>query len=598
MPSYSYTRAGRERNVSKPDSPASFPFEESLPQYFIVRPDITKHTASGTVTIKGPMVPLIPVDQLPTWLEVVSVPRELGVDQMRGLRNLGEYHKDFDCYEVHITREIMTSIATAAPTMSTIGTSSGVQHQGRRECQHPGSTSSTITTHGDFNLQRTSTTKATSTKSNNTLDPSSSKVGRHRKNRDCTPPSVPSTPSSNGSGDDSGRPFRPPSSSSSKASGDSIEEKANQMDPPVRGKTTSTTKRSQNGNAVTSGKETTSSPLDGRDSSQHLTTTRSRFPSSPRPGPSTPAHLYAAPHHHYGVPSGPISPPSHPASRLLSSFPAHTDEAATMAPSYRSGQHRYCGSAGAIDTRNAAAAAPSSGPGGKGTHNNGTSSIFCRHWCHHGKCKWGPVCKYQHEMPASRAGLREVGLADFPVWYKAGVEFSLAGSGYWAPGAGATTVINTTSNPGLALGTGHGRFHGMSVTEEDLIEIRERLEMLFEARAKAARQGELRDRDRGRDGERGGEEQQRVKGKDKDRGRLKREKHVAQAEPEPEGASDDGSEYYVGEQTLERRLQEAELEDQRALEVVQAQLDRHTKAKEKQAHQAEEAEEVEKLVDI
>lgn len=44
-------------------------------------------------------------------------------------------------------------------------------------------------------------------------------------------------------------------------------------------------------------------------------------------------------------------------------------------------------------------------------------TVYCRHWCHHGTCKWGWECRYQHRMPTSREGLREVGLKDFPMWY-------------------------------------------------------------------------------------------------------------------------------------------------------------------------------------
>ena len=44
-------------------------------------------------------------------------------------------------------------------------------------------------------------------------------------------------------------------------------------------------------------------------------------------------------------------------------------------------------------------------------------TAFCRHWCHHGTCKWGWNCKFQHRMPTTAEGLREVGLRGFPTWY-------------------------------------------------------------------------------------------------------------------------------------------------------------------------------------
>ncbi|KAK7426400.1 hypothetical protein QQZ08_007155 [Neonectria magnoliae] len=49
------------------------------------------------------------------------------------------------------------------------------------------------------------------------------------------------------------------------------------------------------------------------------------------------------------------------------------------------------------------------------------SPSFCRHWCHHGTCKWGPACRFQHAMPTDFAGLAAVGLADFPDWWLATV---------------------------------------------------------------------------------------------------------------------------------------------------------------------------------
>lgn len=42
---------------------------------------------------------------------------------------------------------------------------------------------------------------------------------------------------------------------------------------------------------------------------------------------------------------------------------------------------------------------------------------YCRHWCHHGTCKWDSECRYEHTMPTTQEGLREIGLKDFPMWY-------------------------------------------------------------------------------------------------------------------------------------------------------------------------------------
>ncbi|KAI8958555.1 hypothetical protein F5Y11DRAFT_362482 [Daldinia sp. FL1419] len=76
----------------------------SLPQYFIVRPGTTKVTASGVVTVPGPLVPLIAVDQLPEWFNLVDVPRELTVEQTVGLRNLGTVSKSPETYQVFMCK--------------------------------------------------------------------------------------------------------------------------------------------------------------------------------------------------------------------------------------------------------------------------------------------------------------------------------------------------------------------------------------------------------------------------------------------------------------------------------------------------------------
>ena len=50
---------------------------------------------------------------------------------------------------------------------------------------------------------------------------------------------------------------------------------------------------------------------------------------------------------------------------------------------------------------------------------------FCRHWCQHGACKWGPACRYRHTMPTTAEGLAEVGLRDFPGRWTAAVHLAL-----------------------------------------------------------------------------------------------------------------------------------------------------------------------------
>ena len=71
---------------------------------------------------------------------------------------------------------------------------------------------------------------------------------------------------------------------------------------------------------------------------------------------------------------------------------------------------------------------------------------LCRHWCHHGICKWGQQCRYRHIMPMSTSGLQEVSLADWPVWFRK-----------MNPGYFAAEVVTSTSQSNVSLGRAKGR---------------------------------------------------------------------------------------------------------------------------------------------
>lgn len=77
--------------------------------HFIVRPDMDDGTP-------GPIVPLIAVDQLPDWIQLTGVPRELDAEQILGLINLGMVDKEDDSvFEVRLhdnkTRAILNGQA-------------------------------------------------------------------------------------------------------------------------------------------------------------------------------------------------------------------------------------------------------------------------------------------------------------------------------------------------------------------------------------------------------------------------------------------------------------------------------------------------------
>ena len=55
------------------------------------------------------------------------------------------------------------------------------------------------------------------------------------------------------------------------------------------------------------------------------------------------------------------------------------------------------------------------------TQTNTTRTEYCRHWCHHGTCKWGLHCRHLHAMPTTPAALAAVGLRGVPAWWVATV---------------------------------------------------------------------------------------------------------------------------------------------------------------------------------
>lgn len=97
-----------------------------------------------------------------------------------------------------------------------------------------------------------------------------------------------------------------------------------------------------------------------------------------------------------------------------------------------------------VDTRTRRAVVPRIKDKNFGT-NPGTN--YCRHWCHHGTCKWGWECRYQHQMPTTQESLREVGLKDLPTWYL----LMMAGGGF--PGMGENTGLGLHSGTNVGFNT-------------------------------------------------------------------------------------------------------------------------------------------------
>ncbi|KAI1482557.1 hypothetical protein F4774DRAFT_428889 [Daldinia eschscholtzii] len=317
--------SGREGGHSQQRSDSSSPASSGspptknqipLPHYFIVRPGTTKITASGTVTMPGPIVPLIAVDQLPKWLELLGVPRELSVEQTVGLRNLGTVPKDLGFYKVYMNGNIQGE--PAAPK----------------------------------NHHRTQTEQDTS---NSRLAPTNVLA-------------VSATPS-------------PATTLTSSPLAEEVLARNSQIDPA--------SESINNNNINYSGVGTAGSntPL---------------YPILHTPEPTYSPPLPPPPSYHTPIPPSHYLPSWYPPSRKPT-----TTSSSSSSTTPRSGTT---------------------------SHTSGSpSSLYCKHWCHRGTCRWGAQCRYAHSMPATPAGLRDVGLAHHPAWYTTAVSMAFGPGGFINP---------------------------------------------------------------------------------------------------------------------------------------------------------------------
>ncbi|RYP81304.1 hypothetical protein DL769_002033 [Monosporascus sp. CRB-8-3] len=344
-----------------------------LPRHFLVRPGTVKHTASGAVTIPGPMVPLLPVDQLPEWMDVLGVPRELAVEQTAGLVNLGTVARGPApfFYEVYFHQP---------------------QHDQQQYVQCP--------------------------RRGNGDDSSKKKHWSEAEQED-----------EDGRGNGNGRPMTEDASSSSRTSisASSSLASASRMDPAAKSFTSA--------RATSASNEKSRASKTNDPSAKHGTNNRGdppppRLPSPTVHGSSTSAsnqYLYYHNNNHNDDDGGgghPLPPPSPPhpysADRMLAASAA----ASFHAPSHpHDPAHHQHSNHNRLLSSSAASKRHGSNPS--------PASVYCRHWCHHGRCRWQGACRYAHAMPSTAEGLRAVGLGDYPAWWRAavGMAFRMTGGG-------------------------------------------------------------------------------------------------------------------------------------------------------------------------
>ncbi|KAF7536490.1 hypothetical protein G7054_g4463 [Neopestalotiopsis clavispora] len=376
-----------------------------LPQYFLVRPDVVKHTASGAVMTKGAMVPLIPIDQLPSWLEIADVPRELYPEDIKGLTNLGKSSKDFDTYNVCVIYHD-NDCGTYEPRM-TSGLDKIKNQHGRNSSG--GRIITGVRDEPDSNSRGHSQRALQNLRSDDLV----TTPGEHDVIDERQVDTHDDMESGSSRHDDSSYELS--------ASPNSSETCASVL-------SNSTDKELFSSLRVKKGIEESRHAPETTDISSALVI-RKQIPPSPTAGlnPRIPSSVPLRPREHcnpYGtlnhkriVPSGSQAAdsrysPSQP-SRSLGisdhrggggSGSSRYDVLGYSSPSSTTTTHRH-------DTNNDNRSLLSLG--------GGSSTTYCRHWCHHNTCKYGAECKYIHEMPKTLEGLSAVGLSDWPKWYKA-----------------------------------------------------------------------------------------------------------------------------------------------------------------------------------
>lgn len=338
------------------------------PEHFIVRP--------GPTGIGEAVVPLIAVDQLPDWMQLVGVPREIDLEQAVGLANLGLVACDGkSSYEVRLHTDKIRAILSVGvddANEESVVPSDSVSASGKdiKDSQAQSASSSPLK-QGD----RTEAEK---------LDPS--------------PPGIPQeqldlltdTPKKVAKPVNSNEAHSTPTIPRTRAWADDVSD----VDSP---------------DLFSAGLET---PATAQEKEQEAKGTDEQPEPATEPGLSASRHNIAN-----------DSTDAKPIRKDQDIRPHLTEE-----------------------TRDARLRRPMIPRTKDRVFGMNPDTIYCRHWCHHGTCKWGWECRYQHRMPSNQDGLREVGLKDFPTWYL----LMMAGGGL--PG-----------NPSIGSGMGAGMGAGMGL---------------------------------------------------------------------------------------------------------------------------------------
>ncbi|TDZ30514.1 hypothetical protein C8035_v002791 [Colletotrichum spinosum] len=107
---------GNVNNTNEPGTASSWP-SRTRPEHFIVRKG-----PSGS----GAIVPLIPVDLLPDYVQVTGVPRELTIGQTVGMSNLGEFPRPIGRFQLNFV-SLGTEANKSDPRQEVVAAGAGAE---------------------------------------------------------------------------------------------------------------------------------------------------------------------------------------------------------------------------------------------------------------------------------------------------------------------------------------------------------------------------------------------------------------------------------------------------------------------------------------
>ncbi|KAI1176659.1 hypothetical protein F4777DRAFT_245605 [Nemania sp. FL0916] len=416
--------------TSQPHSRGS---TQPLPQYYIQRPGSTHHTATGTVSTPGTNVPLIAADQLPAWVDVLGVPRELSPEQTATLSSLGTVPKG-GSYELYISPAgLSTAAAAAVPgSMGKQQQQQPVKQKGLAASRHNPVNSGSGGGGGNGGSGGHSGQQAMNSTGRTTSAPGIGSVSRnhHRPQTGLherqAPPAPPATRPSNPypvmwtTAAARQRRYEARRRAHAQAGLQRQRQRSLPLHPVERLRalytaTASTLRNARSGSAENNNSSPPIIPPRSPSSSSSLMSFSSSSSSSSSCSSSSSSSAAS---------TTTKTPQKHSKSSI-----GHTKEKKNdKKKDEEKEKEKEKGKEKNRDNTSSSSSAQksqkaSSNNASNNTSNNSSSNggrqttSYCRNWCRTGRCRFGARCRYLHMMPRTAQELRDAGLTDYPRWW-------------------------------------------------------------------------------------------------------------------------------------------------------------------------------------